>query len=489
MPSPFKTIPTALLILFMTMVTGCHNTPHADESYIHIFETDKHGQKTYYSSELFLYPDSLAIIHRLNDPFLACRVVGRTDSTATLSGIAYYPDHNSIEKNELKSTLTISVAWKGTDGIYVRSASPEFKDFKAPAYKYHKRETYYANEHVLHHNIAKTQHQINTTIPIADNASTASPDSTNIVRTPIRSTKVSATGVPICTDYSSGSSTGSLNDFHPANLIQFIDYYFGIIAFIFFLCLLILLWIGSKTDDYEDYLHNRPALMGTYTRICFVLLLLISVTEIIIFTANPYVLFESDMPLFGCLGRVFFFCSMCIGQSALIRIIRWKLHFYYGVNFIKGSWALTILSILFTVYGIYSLSVGSLAGINKTTALSLSILGVWGLSLIRLVRFIAIRHRTPITVILFYLLIYPLFIPASICGLAIGLLGKIAREKPDNEYVRDDDLDKPHYITNALGESTYVTKIGDNYWMDNNGHMYTQQGQSYFGQHDGNLYH
>lgn len=490
MKPPFKTLPTALLLLFIAIITGCHDTNPVDESYIYICETDKQGNKTYYSSELYLFRDSLAIISRLNEPLLACRVIEYTDSTATLSAMAYYPDHNSVEKNELKSPLTISAAWKGRDGIHVKSASPEFKDFQNPVYNYRKRVIYYSKAHILHANIAKSIDKddcsTNTSRTLADNTATASTETSGTTH---KSAKVSATGVPIHPDYSSNSSTGSLNDFHPANPIQFIDYYFGIIAFIFFICLLVLLWIGARTDDYDDYRYNRSVLMGTYSRICLSILLLISVTEIIIFTANPYVLFESDMPLFGCIGRVLFFCAMCIGQSSLTRIMRWKLHAYFGVSFIKGSWALTILSIILTV-GLLMSVYGHVTptGLNPKTILPLLITGIWGLSAIRLVRFAVIRHSAPLSVILFYLIIYPLYIPTAICGLAIGLLGKIAREKPDHEFIKNEDADSPRYITNVYGETTYVTKIGDNYWMDTNGNKYTQSENTYYSQHDGKTY-
>lgn len=497
-----------VLLLMPFLATGCGKigtTTPKDESFIEIFEADKFGEKSYYSRSLYLYPDNMAFI--LDSKYLiACRVAKRTHESATLDVSATYDRTGREIIPNANVPKSFSIAWKGPDGPYVKTKALNYKNFKSPKYAFHKRTMYYDNIYALHEKLARQQHEeklladntlaeksspdepsatesASTRTRVSDTGQTSGASKDQVVAPASTLTKknVSATGVPIKPDYSDGRSGGSLNQFTPENPIQFMDYYFGIIVFVFFLLELALIWYGAKCDDFNDE-------FDTYTTLCFILLLIESVFEIIIFSANPMVIFQSDMPLFGCYGRVLFFFSLCIGQAFEIRIIRAKLHNIYEVSYMPYGWILTCLMTGLTflaVIALFNILNGGatdgnmIMGFRPRQLLVICIAGIWGLSLVHLIRLIAISHKAPLSVILFYGVIFPLFIPVAIIGLGIGLLAKIAIEKPDNTYEKVSDDDNSRYVTDALGNTVYIQRLSNNYWIDSNGGGYHQTGSNF----------
>lgn len=494
-------ITTKLLLLsLMIVLCGCTQVEKPDETFIEIQELDDAGEHRYYCRQAIIYPDNSAIISKdgNNDVFIACRISQRSDSTATLIPVSAYKNTQKMTSVELPDSF--SASWYGTKAS-LTTTSALVKDFDNAKVKYHDRVINYNKIHTIHAELLKDPSFASTKpsdiedVQQADQPQLTTDKSQNVAAADSLhkakpNQKYSVTGVPIEPDYSSGRTEGELNEFTPANPIQFIDYYFGIFVFVLFIIELAMHWYGSVSHENEEWRYNR---LDTYTVLCLILLTIESILEIVIFTANPMVLFQSDMPMFGCLGRVLFFLTMCIGQAMSIRIIRAKLHHIYRTPFMKWSWVLTALSTILTLVALFSLIdvkvvIGDIVP-NLGILMWLAIGGIWLLSIVRLVRFIAVSGRAPFAVILFYTLIYPLFIPVAICGLAIGGLAKIAIEKPDNEYSKIENDHDPRYITDALGNTQYVTHLGNGYWMDSQGGMYRQSGKTFSDLNSGTPYH
>lgn len=115
------------IMSLMAVSCGAEKEKPRDESFINIYETDRQGEKCYFSRELFLYPDGTAIITNDNR-FIVCKVDERTDSTAILSGLAVYKDADLTEVSGVTVPSRFSVSWKGSGGVKVTTSDRSFKN-------------------------------------------------------------------------------------------------------------------------------------------------------------------------------------------------------------------------------------------------------------------------------------------------------------------------------------------------------------------------
>lgn len=131
------------------------------------------------------------------------------------------------------------------------------------------------------------------------------------------------------------------------------------------------------------------------------------------------------------------FFGMCLSQFIVIISMHYKLHSCYSVPFMRGSWILTTLSVILVIVAVpVSIEWITIIGgvklsdvpLSRPDIIKLCVALVWLMSFCRLVRFIVISHKAPLSVIIFYTIIYPMFVPVAICGLAAGFLAKLQKK-------------------------------------------------------------
>lgn len=433
-----------------------------DESFI----TFKEMPSTYYSSTLYIYPDSTAVLERKGKNVLEVYEVEVSSETKyNLRGLKAYKDTRDFQPID---------NWDGATLVVEKDAAKNFWSLRGTSVnvekserQYHPYAKVYSNAHSIHDKFAKERRAVEK-----GNGEGVEPKP---VDEPI---VAEADMVPTRPDYSSGRTEGSLNEFTPKNYNQFVQYYLGLI-FVVMVVIEVILIIMVNHGGAFDHIGWRRRFNGVFG-LTFSIVLIVTLFEVDLFMVNPRVLLESDFPLFGSFGRVLFFLSLCICQTYLIRKLLYAIEDRYDVEPMRYKWIFTVLGWAFALFGI-SQAINILWGDGLKTSGGPFLLSVGllvGVGLLRLICTAVRAGKLTLIMIVFYLIIYPLWFLQIVVGGAAALLAKIAREKPDNIYEKSDDPDH-RYATDVFGNSVFLSRLGDNNWTDNQGNMYQSSGDSF----------